>query len=373
MINILHIITGLSDGGAEAVLFRLCVHDQRDRHTVISLINEGKYGRLLRQAGIKVYCLGMPKGKISPAGIACLWRIVRAEKPEVVQTWMYHADLIGGITARLAGVRYVFWGIRHSNLMPGKSKRSTIWIARLCAVLSHFVPYRIICCSRKAALIHQELGYSARKFNIIPNGYNLEDFMPDDREHANIRDELWVDEDTPLIGMVARFNPQKDHANLISALGRLDRNGRKFRCALIGIGMDSNNEKLIKLLTTEGVKERICLLGRRTDIPAVMNALDIHVLSSAYGEAFPNVLAEAMACGTPCVTTDVGDASEIVGDTGWVVPPSDPEKLASGLDAALDEWGDFKAWDERQKIARQRIVEHFSLEKMVKAYRDVWA
>ncbi len=370
--RIVNIITGLSDGGAEAVLYRLCTYDKQNHHIVISLMDEGKYGSLLRQAGIKVHCLGMPRGRITFKGIAHLFYLLRTEQSEVVQTWMYHANLLGGVAARLAGVQHVCWGIHNSSLVSGKSKLSTIWIARVCAILSYFGPKRIISCSHKSVKVHEKLGYISKKFIVISNGYSLEHFKPNSEMRIVLRGEWGVADDMPLIGMVARFNSQKDQANLVSALGQLKRQGWRFCCALIGTGMDLQNFQLNEWLKAEGLTDQILLLGQRSDIPAVMNALDIHVLSSAYGEAFPNVLAEAMACGTPCVTTDVGDAAEIVGDTGWVVPPSESGKLAQVLAEALDEWRVPKVWDRRQDQARQRIVKHFSLQKMVEAYRSVW-
>lgn len=368
---VLHIITGLNDGGAEAVLFRLCTHDSLNTHCVISLMDDGKYGAPLRAAGVDVHCLNMPQGRVTLRGLWRLWSLLRSLHPQVVQTWMYHADLIGGVVARLAGVRAICWGVRHSNLAPGTVKRSTIWIARICAWLSHFVPARIICCSEQASLVHQQLGYSASKFSVIANGYNLEQFLPDDAAGKALRLTLGVGEDVFLIGMVARFDPQKDHANLISALKLLAANDQGFLCALVGSGMEQSNAALLNLLKLAGVTDRVLLLGRRNDIPAIMNALDIHVLSSL-GEAFPNVLAEAMACATPCVTTDVGDAALIVGDSGWVVPPRDSSALASGLAAARSAHSDSAEWECRKKAARQRIVEKFAVEEMVFSYQDVW-
>lgn len=173
--------------------------------------------------------------------------------------------------------------------------------------------------------------------------------------------------------MVARFDPQKDHLNLVSALGLLKRNGLDFRCALVGSGMSESNTKLTHWLDTHEIRNRVMLLGQRSDIPAVMNALDVHVLSSAFGEAFPNVLCEAMACGTPCVTTDAGDAGLIVGNNGWVVPAKSAEALAFAMaDAIKQHWGYPTAWSTRQTEARQSILERFSIEKMVDSYNRVW-
>lgn len=372
--SVLHIITGLADGGAEAVLYRLCTHEDTHRHTVVSLMDAGKYGPLLEEAGVRVHCLGMPRGRLTWQGLRRLWRILRMERPDVVQTWMYHADLLGGVMARLAGVWRIFWGIHNSDLDPRRSPAATRLIARLCGLLSPVVPAAIVCCAQRARDEHVRLGYAAHKFVIIPNGYDVSRFRPDPVARAKLRQEWCVPDEVPLLGMVARFDPQKDHANLIRALGQLKKSGESFRCVLVGRGMDEGNAAIRSLLAAEGLEEYVHLLGPRNDIPSVMAALDVHVLSSAYGEAFPNVLAEAMACGTPCVTTDVGDAALIVGETGWVVPAANPAALARTIAMALDEWRERPAaWTERQESARKRIAEVFGLERMVQAYRRIWA
>lgn len=171
--------------------------------------------------------------------------------------------------------------------------------------------------------------------------------------------------------MVARFDLQKDHKNLVLALKELKSADVVFHCVLVGTGMDTSNLVLQKLLEEAGVTDFVSLLGRRIDIPDVMNALDLHVLSSL-GEAFPNVLAEAMACGTPCVTTDVGDAAYIVGDTGWVVPAQDSKSLAQAIQSALAVRADTNAWQLRQRAVRRRIEDNFTIERVVKAYDALW-
>lgn len=372
MLNVLHIITGLSDGGAEAVLYRICTYDKENKHTVISLMDEGKYGPLLRKAGVGVYCLHVPRRKVNIKSLLKLYKRIKSLQPDVVQTWMYHADLIGGVVARMAGVKSVFWGIRHSDLVPGVSPYSTILVARICALLSRFVPKFIICCSQRSMKIHKALGYCAKKLVCIPNGYDLSHFKPDPELRKKTREELGVESNTPLLGMVARYDPQKDHKTLVAALSILKRKGIEFKCLLIGTGMIETNEGIKKIIMEEDLTDNIQLLGRREDIPAIMNALDLHVLSSSFGEAFPNVLAEAMACGTPCVATDVGDSAYIIGKTGWIVPSKDTSNLAMAIGKALKESKDPEVWNIRADSARKRITNNFEISVVVKKYNDYW-
>src|SRR5690554_617924 len=185
--RVVHIITGLNDGGAEGVLFRLCLNSTNNRHIVISLMDEGKYGPLLEDAGVSVHCLGMNPGRPSVKRFLKLVSLIRSEEPDAVQTWMYHADLLGGMAAKVAGVKKIFWGIRHSTLEKGKSKRSTILIARICALLSGFLPERIICCAQGAALVHARIGYSSRKLEVVPNGYDFSRFRPGENLRNGLR------------------------------------------------------------------------------------------------------------------------------------------------------------------------------------------
>lgn len=368
--KVLHIITGLGDGGAEAVLDRLISHDAQDEHHVVSLTGLGKYGPLLAERGVAVTALQMPRGRLTWAGVRGLWRAVRQVRPDVIQTWMYHADLLGGVAGRLAGVPVV-WGVHNTTLEPGRSSRGTIVVARLCGWLSRRLPRRIVACAQAAVTVHAGLGYDRNRMVVIPNGYDLARFCPDANARARLRREWAVPDDVPLLGMVARFDPYKDHLTCIAALRRLRQSGRAFRAVLVGTGVDDANPALVQAVRAADLSEEVRLLGPRADIPAVMSALDVHVLSSS-AEAFPNVLAEAMACGTPCVATDVGDAAVIVGETGWVVPPRDAVALAGALEQALQAWQDASGWRARQQACRQRIEQRYSIEAMVQRYRSVW-
>lgn len=369
-----HVIVGLNNGGAEAVLFRLASADQLhgNQHHVISMMDRGVYADRLEQAGVRVHTLNFPRGKVTLPGLIKLFRLLRQIRPDVVQTWMYHADLVGGLVARLAGVRAIAWGIRHANFNPEHNSVATLRIVRLCAQLSRGVPRKIVSCSAQATKLHQSVGYQADKFVLIPNGYNLQHLQPNaDSGHA-VRNALCVAPGAFVLGMVARFDAQKDHNNLVQALGLLRQRGIPFVCLLVGNAMDAANATLVDWLQAAGVADHVRLLGARADIPAVMNALNVHVLSSL-GEAFPNVLAEAMACGTPCVTTDVGDAATIVAQHGWVAPPQNPEALANAVQQAFSEFViENLAWQARRVACRQHIMANFELETMCERYREVW-
>ncbi|WP_299230702.1 glycosyltransferase [uncultured Halomonas sp.] len=372
LMKIFHLITILEDGGAEAVLYRLCANDRKNQHIVISMQGRGKYGPMLEAAGVEVHCLHMPAGRLTWSGVTGLFSLLKRERPDLLQTWMYHADLVGGIIGRLAGVKHIYWNIRHSDLAPGDAKRATILVAKLCARLSGLIPQRIICCASKAQSVHRALGYRAAKFTIIGNGYDLSIFRRDPSQREALREELGLAQDALVLGMVGRFNEQKDHATLIKSLQRLRDQGVEFTCLLVGKQMTADNPTLAAWIDENGLRDYIRLLGQRTDIPAVMNALDIHLLSSS-SEAFPNVLAEAMACGTPCVTTDVGDAAEIVADIGRVVPPRQPAAIAAALQELIEECRSKpQRWQQRQAAAVARIADCFSLASMIANYDRVW-
>jgi glycosyltransferase involved in cell wall biosynthesis len=371
--QVLHIITDFDDGGAQAVLYRFIMADRTNDHQVISLISIGWYGDRLIESGVKVYSLGMPNGKLTVGGLTKLYRLIREINPEIIQTWMYHSDLVGSIIARLAGKKILIWGIHNTDLDPDKTAISTRLTVRACAMLSKNIPQQIISCSQEGVKVHTAIGYQYEKIVVVPNGYDVSEFSPNPATRIELRRQWQIAENTTLFGMVARWNPQKDHPNLIKALAHLQTQFRSnWHCVLVGSDLTADNQVLAALIAQYRLTDRISLLGVRTDISAVMNALDLHILSSAYGEAFPNVVSEAMACGTPCVVTTVGDAALIVGDTGWAVPPKDPIQLATAISAAVQARANQILWAERQAACRQRIQDNFSLQIMVDKYHDVW-
>ena len=367
---VVHVIAGLGQGGAEACLVRLveATKDECDS-TVVSLSAELYYAPRITSAGAKVYGLNMPRGRLTMKGLFTLVRIMRERRPQIVQTWMYHADLLGGLSARLTGCKQVVWGIHNAGFARSHIKNSTRWVARGCSWISGRIPAAIVSCSQAAADLHVEMGYARDKMQAIPNGYDVQFFHRDNVVRTASRRSLNIDEDAKLIGTIARWDPVKDHATLLKA-ARIVTDGRpSVRFLLCGTGMSSDNVELRRLISDAGMETKLILLGPRSDIVNVMNALDLHLLTSR-SEAFPNAVAESMACEVPNVVTNVGDAALIVGDSGWVAPPGESFAIAKALEQALKLSSE--ALREHGIAARLRICEKFSMERMVEAYLKLW-
>ena len=368
--KVVHIITGLGDGGAEHALFKICKYDIANKHLVISLKGPGKYFSLLSKLGIKVYCLNVRFFSIHK--FIFLIKLLRSLKPDIIQTWLVHADFLGSIAARLAGIKNILWNVRYSNIEIGKAKLTTILIIKILSILSYLIPKFILIVSKKAKKIYEVIGYNKKIFKFIPNGYDLSILKINKIQKINFRKKIKIKKNVPLIGNVARYDPQKDHLNLLNALSLIREKNTNFFCVLVGSNVDQNNIDLISEIKKLKLSEHIKLLGQHDNIPKVMNGLDIHVLSSSYGEGFPNVVAESMACGTPCIVTDVGDSALIVGKTGWVVPPKNSIKLAKAIEKALYE-KNTSEWNKRCNKARLRVKENYNISKMVRLYNNVWS
>ena len=368
--KIVHIVTGLGDGGAEHTLFKICKHDIKNNHIVISFKRDGKYFSLLNKLGVKVYCLNIKF--FSFHKIFFLIKLLSDLKPNVVQTWLVHADFLGGITARLAGIKNIIWNIRYSNFEIGKAKLTTILIIKILAKLSLFIPRSIIINSKRAKKIFTIEGYDGKKLKFIPNGFDLSILKPQKFQKISFKKKIRIKKLLPLIGNVARYDKKKDHLNLLNALSLIKEKNINFFCTLVGSNIDKKNFSLISEIKRLKLSNSVKLLGQSDNILQVMNGLDIFVQSSSYGEGFPNVVAESMACGTPCIVTDVGDAGLIIGKTGWVVPPNNPNNLAKAIEKALNEMRT-KNWNKRRNKARLRIKENFNISKMLQSYNEVWS
>jgi glycosyltransferase involved in cell wall biosynthesis len=366
-LKIVHLITDLDTGGAEMMLAKLVTAMERVRfsNSVISLTDHGTLGAWIAALGVPVFTLGMRRGAPDPIGIARLVRLLGQEKPDILQTWLYHADLMGTIASRLVRVPALCWNIRCSDMDMSHYSRLSRLVLQVLARLSR-LPDVVIANSRAGQQLHEKLGYAPRRWEIIPNGFDLERFRPDDGARQAVREELAVPFDTLLVGLVARCDPMKDHRTFLEAAARIASQRADVHFVLAGKGV----EALAGQIDALGLAKHVHLLGQRRDIPRLVAALDVFALSSAFGEGFPNVVGEAMACGIPCVVTDVGDAPDIVGDTGMIVPLRDPAAMADAWLRLLS-----MPAEDRQamgRAARQRIEERYSLSVIARQYESLY-
>lgn len=366
---IVHIITGLEDAGAEGALYRLCTNDPSTRHIVITLSGMGKYGPMLEAKGIPVHAMRLTPGSLGK-GLMTLRGMLRDHDPQAVQTWMHEADVFGGIAARLAGISNVFWSIRFSQVdMKGVPAKMALAI-RLSKPLSRLVPKGIISCAHVAKDEHIRLGYTANpdKWHVVHNGYDFATLVRDPALGAGLRQELGIPASLPLIGMVARYDPQKDHESLLQALGGID---RPFGLLLVGRGVDTDPE-MTALLAQHNLTDRTWRLGSTPRVRDVFNALDIHVLASRFGEGFPNVVAEAMACGAASISTDSGDARYILEDRGFLTPMRQPWALRRAITAQLDLNTHRPDVDQWRDANRRHVTDRFDIQTMIAQFHAIW-
>jgi glycosyltransferase involved in cell wall biosynthesis len=363
---VLHLITTLSSGGAEAMLYKLMAYNSTNpqfRHKVVCLADSGLYGPQLEALGIPVTCLNMHRTRL--LGVIRILPILRRWRPTILQSWLYHADFIGLIAGRCFRVPKIVWNIRCSNMDLTQYALMTRFIFTLLSRLSGF-PDTIIFNSHAGKNFHASVGFCPKHFEIIPNGFDTDRFRPDTVTRKLFRASHGIPTDAPVVGMVARFDPKKDHKTFFKAAGLLHRRMPDARFVLVGKGVEPCNPPIRRLLASHNLQEKVLALGEQTDIHRILPSFDILTLSSSFGEGFPNVLGEAMACGVPCVATDVGDSAILIKDNGRIVNPEDSSALVQAWFEILH-----MTVEERKIIgskARERILKHFSIERVVNQY-----
>ncbi|MCH9646998.1 MAG: glycosyltransferase [Deltaproteobacteria bacterium] len=373
-------------------LLRLLTHsaNQEFRHRVLSLTAGGTLKPRFLDRGIEVQSLDWSPGRPTPAGLWRLARMVRSQPPDLLLGWMYHANLAASFCRRWAcpGVPLV-WNIRHTPDDLAREKRLTAAVIRSGARFSKTVT-AVVYNSRVSQRMHGALGYGGLRSEVLPNGIDLEAFRPAPEARQEFRRELGLPEDSFLLGRVARFDTMKGYPQLIRAVGGLlggassgapgtatpssgvlaAKKRSSLHLVLAGRGVEVGQGSLEAEIEAAGLKGRVHLLGERSDVPHLLAALDGFCSSSLFGEGFPNVVAEAMACGVPCVVTDVGDSARVVGTEGWVVPPGQVPALTAALGELLD-----KPEEERQRMGaggRRRIADNFAAATVIPRHRDLW-
>jgi glycosyltransferase involved in cell wall biosynthesis len=372
MIKVMHVITTLGTAGAETMLSRVVfgMDGTRFENEVVSLTDALDLAERIQATGVRVRTLGMKRSLPNPLLVMRFARWIRESKPHVIHTWMYHANLVGALAARLAGHVPMVWGIHHSALDPRVDKRRTILVNRACASLSRRIHVRIVCCSEQSRSIHEKLGYAAEKLEVIPNGFDMEQMKPDPGARRSICEELGIPADAPLIGIAARFHPQKDHRNFIQAAARLHKQIPETHFLLCGDAITWQTSQLAEWIEAAGIRDCCHLLGLRQDVCRLFAGMDIATTASRCGEAFPLVIGEAMACGTTCVVTDVGDSALIVGETGKVVAPGEPEALAEAWRGLIEAGPEVRR--RLGMAARRRVQQYFGLPAVVERYQAIY-
>ncbi|MGL4358058.1 MAG: glycosyltransferase [Cetobacterium sp.] len=368
MKKIVNIIVGLGNGGAEMMLYKLLetVDTKKNEFIVISMTDKGVMGERIESLGIKLYTLEMKKGIPTFKGL--IKAISICKKTDIIQSWMYHADLLAFIVSIFVKPKKIIWGIRRSNLEKNKNKKLTLIIAKLNSILSRYID-TIVTCSIKAKEEHIKFGYKEEKIIVIPNGFSVKRYHFIEKAQEEIRNELKIDKDKKILSLVGRWEKLKDHKNCLNALEILSKKRNDFVLLLCGTEINKENKELMDLIENRNLNNFVYLLDRRDDIPKIMSATDIYISSSS-GEGFSNVIGEAMACETICVVTDVGDSSYIIGDSGFVVPRENPERLASEIEKIFNLSEDKK--NQLKKIARERIIEKFEITNVVKEYSKLY-
>ncbi|MFQ6016723.1 MAG: glycosyltransferase [Kiloniellaceae bacterium] len=371
MIKVVHLITSLGQGGAQTMLSRLLAGMDRTRidNVVISLTGQGPVAMWIRAQGVPVTDLDNRRGVPGRADVWRLWRLLRRERPHVLQTWLYHADLIGLLVGKLARVPAIAWNVRCAETDARYRSGRNGAVVRLLAHLSR-QPDAVVVNSRAGRRLHQELGYRPRRWEVMPNGFDVDLFRPDSDAGAALRRELGLAPEHLLIGLVARYDPLKDQENFLRAATIYRRHNAAARFIMGGDGIDDGNARLTCLIRELGIADRVHLLGERSDIPVLTAGFDIATCASC-GEGFPNVVGEAMACAVPCAATDVGDTAIILAGTGRVVPPKNPAALAAAW-AELAALGPEGRRDLGRR-ARESVVDRYSIGAVAASYQDFYA
>jgi glycosyltransferase involved in cell wall biosynthesis len=369
VIRICHLINDLDAGGTERTLVNLVrnLDPSRFSNEVVSLIEPGVFGHDLRAAGIPLTSLGMRRGRPTLSGLAKVVRHLRRSQPTILQTWLYHADLLGTAAHCFVPSARLLWNVRCSDIATSPGSTRLLWITRLLARLSAR-PEAVIINSRQGRIFHDGIGYRPRCWIELPNGVDTQQFRPRPALRENLRAALGIGAQVPVIGMVARYHPMKDHETFLRAAAKFAGERPDARFVLCGIDCNSGNENLNRLIEQAGVGERVILLGQRDDMETIYQAFDLVTLCSTFGEGFPNALTEAMACGIPCVATDIGACREIIGGLGLIVPPRDPAALADAWTSMLT--GPMDALSAKM---RSRALERYRIERICRLYEDTYA
>lgn len=370
--KLMHVITDTQQGGAEYQLLRLVRKHSTIKEleiVVVSLKSIGSVGKELAGINrIKLYQININK---SIFGVVKLAKLIKSFNPDVIQTWLYHSDLLGGIISRFFSKSVLFWNVR-TLYLPQKSSITLKIVRSLCIKLSKYLPYKIICPSISAIDYHIKLGYPKNKFVYIPNGYDcIGSRAKPQKDYSFIykyASSYNINSSTLVIGTVARFEDSKDFPNLIAAAQIIKSSYDNVIFLIVGPGIGLNNNELIGMLNKHHVNDSFILEGATEDVSYYYNIMDIY-LQSSFTEAFPNVIAEAMLHSLPCVATDAGDTSTLFYDKGFIVPVKFPGGLAK---KCLELLNDQQLREEVGQKNHDHVVDNFGIDSIQNMYYNLY-
>lgn len=308
---------------------------------------------------------------LSPRFLRAFRDVLRRERPDIVQTWMHTAGMAAGFLARTLGHRNVVWGIHSKDLLRFEDRPGLrLLFGRLLGVGAALLPRRIVSCSRTGMEIHhRQYGYPDRKMIWIGNGIDTARFRPDPAHRLAWRQKLGIPDSAAVIGMVARLNPVKDVPTFLRAAAQFQRSRADVHFVFCGGDLSAADAEIRALASALPAPDRFHWLGIQKQTEAIYPMLDILTVTSS-SEAYPMVLIEAMACGVPCVSTDVGDARLILDDLGKVAPARDAGRI-------VEAWGAFLAlpseeWAQLRQRVREHAVNEFGLDACCGKYESLY-
>jgi glycosyltransferase involved in cell wall biosynthesis len=358
--KVVFLLRSLNYGGAERQLVLLAKGLRERGHDIVVALfySGGPLEQELLKAGVKIRALNKRGRWDLLSFLFRLTRVVREERPDILHGYLTDQNLMAILLKPLFPSIRIVWGVRCSMMDPKQYDRVSGVSLKLTCPLARFAD-AIIANSHVGREYHVALGYPAQKTVVISNGIDTKRFRPDPKARDLIRTEWGITEHEKLIGLVGRLDPMKDHSTFLNAAALLVREGKQFRFVCVGDGPIEYRASLQKLAETLGLTKYLIWVGARVDVSPIYSSLDLLVSSSSFGEGFSNVIGEAMACGVPCVVTNVGDSSWVVGDLGEVVPPKDSVALAEAIQRLFTQ----KKFDPGQ--IRQRVVDQLSVESLV--------
>ncbi len=378
--KIIHIINSLKKGGAEGNLYRLCKF-QKNKYKkkidiiIITLIDNGYFEDDLKKKGIKVYSLAWNKKNRYFEFIKKILKLrnfIRKQNPDVIQSWMYHSNFL---TIFLPKIFYekIFWNIRHSELNFQISKKTTIFISFLCGLFSKIVPKKIIYCSERSIKFHENQHfYSKIKTTLIYNGYSDKTYYPSKYLNLNFRKKCKINKSDIILGFAGRYAKQKNIYSMLLAFSNIIKNFDNIYFYMVGKNINSLNKELYNFVLDLKIKNKVIFLKEQKNLLEFYNGIDLLLLTS-HSESFPNVIAEAMLCKTPVLSSDAGCAKKIIKNHGFLIKDNDPKTIKNGLKKSIEIFKNKKEyWKTLKKNSRIQIKKNYSIKKMASIYLESW-